>query len=179
MTRNLTAISLTAAVLAALVVAGCGSSSDSSGSTGGSSYGYGGSGSTTTKPATQSPATAPVAIVSVSSVPKLGKVVVDAKGMTLYDFHKDKGTKSSCYGGCAKVWPPLLSGSSPKAAGGVSASKLGTAKRNDGTTQVTFAGHPLYTYVEDTKPGEAKGSDFSSFGAQWYALAPSGEEAGD
>jgi predicted lipoprotein with Yx(FWY)xxD motif len=59
------------------------------------------------------------------------------------------------------------------------ASKLGTTKRSDGTLQVTYAGHPLYTYTADTKPGDAKGNDFSSFGAQWYALQPSGEEAGD
>ena len=57
------------------------------------------------------------------------------------------------------------------------ASKLGTTKRKDGTMQVTYAGHPLYTYVADTKPGDAKGNDFSSFGAEWYALQPSGEEA--
>jgi predicted lipoprotein with Yx(FWY)xxD motif len=57
--------------------------------------------------------------------------------------------------------------------------KLGTSERKDGTVQVTYAGHPLYTYTGDTKPGDANGNDFSSFGAQWYALLPSGEEAGD
>jgi predicted lipoprotein with Yx(FWY)xxD motif len=191
MTRNLTAISLTAAVLAALVVAGCGGSSDSSGSTGGSSYGYGGSGSAANegstategsaaaKPPTSGSQGGGLTVVTVNSVPKLGKVIVNSKGLTLYDFHKDKGTTSSCYGGCAAVWPPLTTESKPMGLMGVPTSKLGTTKRNDGTTQVTFAGHPLYTYVEDTKPGEVKGNDFSSFGAQWYALAPSGEEAGD
>jgi predicted lipoprotein with Yx(FWY)xxD motif len=59
------------------------------------------------------------------------------------------------------------------------ASKLGTTKRKDGTLQVTYDGHPLYTFVEDKKPGEANGNDTSAFGAQWYALFPSGEEAGD
>jgi predicted lipoprotein with Yx(FWY)xxD motif len=73
----------------------------------------------------------------------------------------------------------LTTESEPKGQMGVSASKLGTTKRKDGTTQVTFAGHPLYTYVEDSKPGEANGNDFSSFGAQWYALEPNGQEAGD
>ena len=58
----------------------------------------------------------------------------------------------------------------------MSASKLGTTKRKDGTTQVTFAGHPLYTYTADSKPGEANGNDFSSYGGEWYALTPSGEE---
>ncbi len=62
---------------------------------------------------------------------------------------------------------------------GASASKLGTTERKDGTMQVTYAGHPLYTFVEDKKPGEANGNDVSAFGAQWYALKGNGEEAGD
>ena len=61
--------------------------------------------------------------------------------------------------------------------GGADASKLGTTKRSDGTLQVTYAGLPLYTYVVDGKPGDAKGNDIDSFGAEWYALQPSGEEA--
>jgi predicted lipoprotein with Yx(FWY)xxD motif len=175
MTSRKIAISLMAMALAALVVAGCGSSSDST-SSGGA---YGGGESTAQATTTESaPEGAGVAVVAAAPVPKLGKVVVDSKGFTLYDFHKDKGTTSSCYGECATVWPPLLSDSQPKGVKGVSASKLGTTKRKDGTTQVTFAGHPLYTYVSDTKPGDAKGNDFSSFGAQWYALQPSGAEAG-
>jgi predicted lipoprotein with Yx(FWY)xxD motif len=156
-----------------LAIAGCGSSSGSSGSGGM----YGGSASTAAKE-TGAP-TGTVAIVAVGSSPELGQVLVDSKGFTLYDFHKDKGTTSACYGGCAKVWPPLLSEGSPKPGGGAMASKLGITKRTDGTEQVTYAGHPLYAYVADKKPGEAGGNDFSSFGAQWYALKASGEEAGD
>ena len=110
-------------------------------------------------------------------MPKLGKVIVDAKGFTLYDFHKDKGGKSACYGACAKVWPPLLSEGQPQAGEGAMASKLGTTKRKDGTLQVTYAGWPLYTYEADKKPGDANGNDIDSFGAEWYALQPSGEEA--
>ncbi len=184
MTRNLTALALTMAALA-LVAAGCGSDSSSS-STGGAYGGerssssggaYGGQGGgATTQPAAAKPSEG-VATVTVGSVPKLGKVIVDSDGFTLYDFHKDKGTTSSCYGGCANVWPPLTTTGKPQAGEGVSASKLGTTKRKDGTTQVTFAGHPLYTYTADSKPGEANGNDFSSFGGQWYALLPSGAEA--
>jgi predicted lipoprotein with Yx(FWY)xxD motif len=169
MTRNLTALALAAAALA-LLAAGCGSDSSS----GGGAYGGGGSAATTTSAET-SPSEG-AATVTVAMVPKLGKVIVDSDGFTLYDFHKDKGTTSSCYGGCAGVWPPLTTGSAPKAAGGVSASKLGTTKRKDGTTQVTFAGHPLYTYTGDSKPGEANGNDFDSYGGEWYALTPSGKE---
>jgi predicted lipoprotein with Yx(FWY)xxD motif len=188
MTRNLTALLLTMAALA-LLAAGCGS--DSSSSTGGA---YGGESSSSSgggayggqeSAATEESATAPTSgsqgggptVVTVNAVPKLGKVIVTEQGMTLYDFHKDKGTTSSCYGACAGVWPPLTTEGQPTGAMGVSASKLGTTKRNDGTTQVTFAGHPLYTYTGDSKPGEANGNDYSSYGAQWYALLPSGAEA--
>jgi predicted lipoprotein with Yx(FWY)xxD motif len=170
MTRNLTALGLTMAALA-LVAAGCGS--DSSSDTGGAYGGKGGG--ATTQPAAANPSEG-AATVTVASVPKLGKVIVDSDGFTLYDFHKDKGTTSSCYGACAGVWPPLTTGSAPKAAGGASASKLGTTKRKDGTTQVTFAGHPLYTYVEDSNPGEANGNDIDLYGGEWYALTPSGKE---
>jgi predicted lipoprotein with Yx(FWY)xxD motif len=196
--RSIYALALLA-VLAALAIAGCGSS-DSSNSGGGGAYGggggstSGGEGSTSASsesseggggsysysaPANGEAEESGAAYVALGSVPKLGMVLVDSKGFVLYDFHKDKGTTSSCYGECAAVWPPLLSKGAPQPSNGASASQLGTTERKDGTTQVTYAGHPLYTYVADKKPGEANGNDFSSFGAQWYALKGSGEEAGD
>jgi predicted lipoprotein with Yx(FWY)xxD motif len=175
MTKTFAALALLAAV-AALAVAGCGSSNSSSGS--GGAYGSS-EGSSETSTSSSSAGGGEAAVVSIASNPKLGKIIVDSKGFTLYDFHKDKGTKSACYGGCAQVWPPLTSEGAPAAGNGASASKLGTTKRSDGTMQVTYAGHPIYTYTADTKPGDVKGNDFSSFGAQWYALAPSGEEVGD
>jgi predicted lipoprotein with Yx(FWY)xxD motif len=181
--RPTTAISVAIATGAVLVIAGCGSSSDSSTSSSASSGGnlYGSGGSTTTKPASGGSATAAGGngIVSVADNPKLGKIIVNSKGFTLYDFHKDKGTKSACYGACGKVWPPLLSNGAPKAENGAEASKLGTTKRTDGTTQVTYAGHPVYTYVSDTKPGDVTGNDFKSFGEEWYALTPAGPEPKD
>jgi predicted lipoprotein with Yx(FWY)xxD motif len=166
------------ALIAVLAIAGCGSSSGSSSTSSGGAYGSGGE--TTSKPASStSSGSSSGAVVSVSRAPKLGRIIVDSEGLTLYDFHKDKGTTSACYGGCAQVWPPLTTEGKPQAGEGAMASKLGTTKRSDGTIQVTYAGHPLYTYTADTKPGDVKGNDFSSFGAQWYALLPSGEEAGD
>jgi predicted lipoprotein with Yx(FWY)xxD motif len=162
------------ALAAALAIAGCGSSSDSS--TGGA---YGGNSTSTETTTAQSPpgAESGVAVLTVASAPKVGPVLVDAKGFTVYDFHKDKGTTSSCYGACEQGWPPVLTEGNPTAGEGATSSKLGTTKRKDGTTQVTYAGHPLYTFVEDKKPGEANGNDSSAFGAQWYALKGSGEEA--
>ena len=98
--------------------------------------------------------------------------------LTLYDFHKDKGTKSACYGSCAKIWPPLTSAGTPVAAAGAQASLLGSSPRSDGTTQVTYGGHPLYTYVGDSKPGETSGNGLTEFGGSWHALRPNGKEAG-
>lgn len=164
----------------ALVAAGCGGGGDGS-TGGGDGYGYGSRGTTTDQDTTATTAagsSAP-AVVSVGTVPKLGKVIVDGNGLTLYDFHKDKGTTSTCYGECAAVWPPLLTEGEPTGQAGISASKLGTTTRKDGTEQVTFAGHPLYTYVADKQPGEGNGNDFSNFGAEWYALTPSGAEPED
>jgi predicted lipoprotein with Yx(FWY)xxD motif len=175
-TRTFPAIALLA-LGALLVVSGCGGSSSSSS---GGAYGSGGE---TTAAKSKETSTASessgAGAVAVADNPKLGKILVDSKGFTLYDFHKDKGGKSACYGACANAWPPLTTSGAPQATNGAEAAKLGTAKRSDGTVQVTYAGHPLYTYVTDTKPGDVNGNDFSSFGAQWYALTPSGEEAGD
>ena len=183
MNRTIYGVALLALV-AAMAVAGCGSSSDNSGSnetSNRSGSAYGGSSSQSESSEVKSPpgAESGVAVLTVSNAKKVGPVLVDAKGFTVYDFHKDKGTTSSCYGACAQGWPPVLSEGAPSAGEGASASKLGTTKRKDGTMQVTYDGHPLYTFVEDKKPGEANGNDVSAFGAQWYALKGSGEEAGD
>jgi predicted lipoprotein with Yx(FWY)xxD motif len=117
------------------------------------------------------------AVVKVAKVGGLGQVIVNSKRLTLYDFHKDKGKTSSCYGKCAEAWPPLLTNGSPTATGGAKSSLLGTTKRKDGTTQVTYKGHPVYGFVEDKKPGEANGNGITAFGGQWRALHPNGEEA--
>jgi predicted lipoprotein with Yx(FWY)xxD motif len=104
----------------------------------------------------------------------LGKMLVDAKGRTLYLFEKDKGRRSACYGQCAKFWPPLLTVGKPTAAAGSRASLLGTTRRTNGSMQVTYAGHPLYRFLEDKKPGETKGEGSKLFGAGWYVVRPTG-----
>jgi predicted lipoprotein with Yx(FWY)xxD motif len=107
----------------------------------------------------------------------LGKVLVNSKGVTLYLFEKDKNGKSACSGACAKAWPPLLSKGKPTAAGGASASKLGTTKRADGTTQVTYNGHPLYTFIKDNKKaGSTAGEGLKAFGAEWYVVGTNGKK---
>jgi len=104
----------------------------------------------------------------------LGTVLVDARGRTLYLFEKDKRRRSGCYGGCAAYWPPLLSAAKPRPGKGVRASLLGVTRRTDGKRQVTYAGHPLYTFVGDTRAGQTTGEGLTDFGAGWYVLAPSG-----
>jgi predicted lipoprotein with Yx(FWY)xxD motif len=107
----------------------------------------------------------------------LGKIIVDGKSRTLYLFEKDKNGKSKCSGACATNWPPLLTKGKPKASGGVKASKLGTTKRSDGTTQVTYGGHPLYTFIADkNKPGATKGEGLDAFGAEWYVVGTNGKK---
>jgi predicted lipoprotein with Yx(FWY)xxD motif len=121
----------------------------------------------------QQPATKPAAQVSTRHT-KLGTVLVDADGRTLYLFEKDKGSTSSCYSSCASVWPPLVTGAKAVAGGGVLAAKLGASTRSDGQRIVTYAGHPLYTYAGDGKPGDVHGQGADQFGAEWYVLAPDG-----
>jgi predicted lipoprotein with Yx(FWY)xxD motif len=176
-TRTLPAVAVLA-IGALLAVSGCGSSNSSSSSGEGGAYGSGSEETGTTKNANSESSAGGPGVVAVAKSPELGAILVDSKGFTVYDFHKDKGTTSACYGACAKGWPPLTTSGAPKAMSGAEASKLGTTERSDGTMQVTYAGHPLYTFVEDTKPGETKGNDTSAFGAQWYALKANGEEAG-
>ena len=179
MTRTLPLIA-TASIGALLLVSGCGGGSDSS--SGGGAYGSGSESSAETAKSEAGKGKESTAsidgVIAVASNPKLGKILVNDLGMTLYDFHKDKGGASACYGECAAIWPPMLTTAAGQVASPEADQELGTTKRKDGTLQVTYAGHPLYTYVVDKKPGEANGNDFSSFGGQWYALKPNGEEAG-
>jgi predicted lipoprotein with Yx(FWY)xxD motif len=104
----------------------------------------------------------------------LGKVLVDARGRTLYRFQKDKRSRSACYGACAAYWPPLVSVARPRAAGGVRAALLRSSKRTDGKRQVTYAGHPLYRFIGDTKAGQTTGEGLTDFGAAWHVVAASG-----
>jgi predicted lipoprotein with Yx(FWY)xxD motif len=107
---------------------------------------------------------------------KLGRYIVDGKGFTLYLFEKDKTSKSTCYGGCAQTWAPLLTSGRATAGTGVQSSKIGTTRRTNGSMQVTYGGHPLYHYDDDHKPGMTEGQGKLEFGAKWYVLAASGKK---
>ncbi len=104
----------------------------------------------------------------------LGLILVNARGHTLYLFAKDRNAKSSCSGSCTRFWPPLLSRGKPTAGSSVNKSLLGTTRRRDGTMQVTYNKHPLYTYALDQRAGQTKGEGNSLFGAKWWAVSAKG-----
>ncbi len=99
------------------------------------------------------------------------QVVTNSQGFTVYWFAPDTSTTSKCTGSCATYWPPVKGPAS--AMSGVTGT-LGTITRPDGTTQATYDGHPLYTYVGDTAPGQAKGNGQNISGGLWYEMTVSG-----
>jgi predicted lipoprotein with Yx(FWY)xxD motif len=105
-----------------------------------------------------------------------GSVIADRKGEALYLFDKEDGKKSECYGACASVWPPMLTKGKPKAAAGAKQRLLGTTRRRNGKLQVTYAGHPLYYYVDDS-PGTILCHDVAEFGGLWLVVKPNGQPA--
>jgi predicted lipoprotein with Yx(FWY)xxD motif len=105
---------------------------------------------------------------------KLGMVLVNSRGHTLYLFAKDRNGTSACSGSCARFWPPLLSSGQPTAGSGVNRSLLGKTRRSDGRLQVTYNRHPLYTFALDKKAGQTSGQGNLAFGARWYAVSARG-----
>ena len=107
---------------------------------------------------------------------KLGPVLADGHGHTLYLFERDEEGESYCNGACASVWPPYESEGHPRAMSGVDAAALGTVVRDDGETQVTYKGHPLYFYAGDASvAGRTKGEELEQFGDEWYAVGRDGK----
>ena len=114
-------------------------------------------------------------VLNVATDPKLGKFLVDAKGMALYMFTKDEPNKSNCNEGCLKAWPPLLSETNASAGAGVDAALIGSANLADGSKIVTYNKMPLYYWVKDTKPGDITGQDNNKV---WYIVSPDGKIIG-
>jgi predicted lipoprotein with Yx(FWY)xxD motif len=116
-------------------------------------------------------------VVALHAMPGLGpKALVGNGGRTLYLFEGDKNGKPSCMGSCAMSWPPDLASAAPQAGSGVSRALLGTVHRSDGTTQVTYNGHPLYYFQGDMSPGSDHGQGVKAFGADWYVLGANGSK---
>jgi predicted lipoprotein with Yx(FWY)xxD motif len=158
------------AVVGALVLAACGSSGSSSSSGASSTPSYGAAKPSNSNTSNSSGATSVVSTKTSS----LGTFLVDAKGRTLYLWDADHGSMSTCTGACAQAWPPVTTTATPKASGAVKASLLGTTKRADGSREVTYAGHPLYTFAGDTQAGQTTGEGSNGFGAPWWVVTPAG-----
>ena len=150
-------LALPAAAAAALVV-GCSSSGTSSGGSSGGSSGH------------AAPAAGSVKTANIGGA----TVLTNSKGFTLYSFAPDTPTTSKCTGSCITYWPPVKG---PATAGPGVTGKLATIKRSDGSVQATYNGHPLYTYVADTAPGQAKGNGLNLSGGVWHEVAASGAAA--
>ena len=149
----------------ALIAAACGSSSPS------------GTSSPASQPSSSSSAASPAAASgNALKTATIGgtKVVTNAKGFTVYSFAPDTATKSNCNGSCATYWPPVKG---PATAGAGVTGKLGTITRSDGSTQATYDGHPLYTYVSDSAPGQDKGNGLNLSGGVWHVVPVSGGAA--
>jgi predicted lipoprotein with Yx(FWY)xxD motif len=158
----------------------------------GSGGGYGSSSAATApaSPAASADATSPAAGAGGYQAPPpavaavavglrkgaVGTFLVDGSGRTLYLFEADKANASSCTSTCTQAWPPLTTMAAAATAGqGVNDALLGVVKRSDGTSQVSYGGHPLYFYADDTAAGQVHGQGVTEFGAKWYVVSPAGQ----
>jgi predicted lipoprotein with Yx(FWY)xxD motif len=171
--RNLL-LAIAVLTIVAVVAAGCGSGnsgSSSSGTSSGTSSGgmYGGGTSSS------GPASGAAKVMTAST--NLGTILVGQGGRTLYVFDKDTANMSACSGACVAAWPVEVTSGAPTAgSSAVNASMLGSIKRPDGITQVTYNQHPLYYYSGDTGAGQQNGQGLNAFGAKWFVIAPSGNQ---
>ncbi|MBS2539159.1 hypothetical protein KGQ20_41065 [Catenulispora sp. NF23] len=144
---------------AAALVAGCSSSGSSSSKA-------------STTPSTSSSAPAASSALHTQNS-QFGQILVNSSGRTLYLLTADKGNTSTCYNACAAIWAPDLTTGTPTSSG-VTASMVGTTARTDNTTQVTYNGHPLYTYAGDTNSTDVTGEGVATFGGTWYVVGTNG-----
>jgi predicted lipoprotein with Yx(FWY)xxD motif len=150
-----------AALLLPAALAGCGGSS------------YGGGGSATASNATSMITSAKAPALALRNT-SLGKVLVDARGRTLYMFGHDTTNKSRCAGACATNWPPAAAPATLKVGAGVAKAKLKAISRAGGSRQLSYAGHPLYRFAGDAKPGDVKGQGINAFGGIWDVVSAAG-----
>ncbi|MBP0452863.1 hypothetical protein J5Y04_25445 [Kitasatospora sp. RG8] len=165
-------------IAAAALVAGCGSSGGGSTSSGSTSTSTSTAPATPSSPASPGSPSAPAGAVTLQTAtdPKLGTIVTDGAGFTLYRFDKDTAMPpmSNCNGNCASTWPPAPANGAATVKG-IDSKLVGTVTRADGSKQLTLNGWPAYRYAPDTKPGDTKGQ---GVGGIWFALTPTGGKAG-
>jgi predicted lipoprotein with Yx(FWY)xxD motif len=157
-TRTRAVAAMAASGAAALLLSACGTGA-----------GYGGSAAA---PASGTARHA-VGKISVGST-SAGKVLVDAKGMTLYAFASDSRGHSACTGSCLQYWPAAPGSDAKSGATAAVTAHLGTIKRSDGSSQLAVNGYPVYTYSGDTKPGQDNGQGLNLSGGLWWVVSPNG-----
>ena len=173
--RHRMLLALPVAAAAAVVLTACGTSGYSSAGSSGGAYGSAASSPAAGAPAASAPAAGAAALTLRHT--SLGTILTDGQGFTLYAFEADMGTKSACSGACAAAWPPVTtSAAHVTVAGGAAKSLVGETTRADGQRQLTYAGHPLYTFTGDGTPGSTNGQGSQAFGAPWDVLTATGTE---
>jgi predicted lipoprotein with Yx(FWY)xxD motif len=168
--RSFLAIPASCGVLV-LVALGCGSGSSGADPQPRAARAATGATASPTKPKS-STAHRPVAVTVTKT--RYGKMLFDRKGRALYLFTRDRGSGSRCHGACADAWPPYLRKRPLRAGKGAQTALLGTSRRSDGSSQVTYRGHPLYYYVGDREPGQVLCQDVEEYGGHWYVVSPAG-----
>jgi predicted lipoprotein with Yx(FWY)xxD motif len=157
---------LAAVAVLAVVAAGCGSSDTKTATSDAAAV------------ATQSTSAASTSAAEIATKDSsFGTILAGAKNHTVYMFEADKNGKSNCNDACAAAWPPVLTKGDATAAPEAQSSKLGMVKRDDGKTQVTYAGHPIYFFSKDTDEEDVYGQEVEAFGGEWYAMTATGAKA--
>jgi predicted lipoprotein with Yx(FWY)xxD motif len=169
-------------VVTALLLAGCGSD-DSGAEAGDPAPSEPASSATPTEEAPTEPTSPPptkkkraTGTVIITSDSEFGEMLFDKSGQAIYLFDKETSPRPDCYDECAEAWPPVLTKGDPQAKGGVKAGLLGTTERSDGSTQVTYGGHPLYFYAHEGKY-EVLCHNISEYGGLWLVITPEGDAA--
>jgi len=157
--------------LAGLTLAACGSSSSTTSSSSNSTKS---TASSTSKKSSNASTVSTGATVATSSSSGYGTILTSKAGQTYYIFTADTKDKSNCTGACAKAWPPVTG--TPSVSGGASSKLVGTITRSNGQKQVTYDGHPLYTFASDSGPHQITGEGINAFGGYWYVISPSGKQ---
>jgi predicted lipoprotein with Yx(FWY)xxD motif len=169
-----------AVVAAGLLAAGCGGGAATGGDAGPqpspSASSETASSSAAEEPPTASSSAAAVGLSVTTADSDYGPMLFDERGQAIYLFDRETAGRPDCYGECAVAWPPVLTAGTPRAAGAVRTDLLGTVARDDGSMQVTYAGHPLYFYAHE-KPGQVLCHDVVDFGGRWLVVTPEGAAA--
>jgi predicted lipoprotein with Yx(FWY)xxD motif len=164
----------TAFLALCLLASACGSSSSSELSASDPSPTASGSPATTAPTAPTSTVRTGTEIITADS--EFGTMLYDASGQPIYLFDAETTSRPRCYDACADSWPPVLTKATPRATGQVSASRVATTRRSDGTTQVTYAGHPLYSYAHEGKY-QVLCHNVDEYGGTWLVVRPDGTPA--